>query len=289
MKMRIILMLLCLILISGFMSCKQKESFDKSKGKASQGILKKQKQKKKQQVQIINPKGMKVKSRFFPPLGYVRKEAGKSTFTNYLRDLPLKKHKSFVSYHDGTTKDPGNVYLAVVDMEIGEKNLQQCADAVMRLRGEYLYSQKKYNSIRFNFLKDGRPRYYKHYADKKRSYKSFRKYMDYVFEFANTRSLAKELKKVKKMSDILAGDVFIQTGNPYGHAVIVMDVAEHKVSQEKIFLLAQSFMPAQDIQILHNPMDKKKKINPWYKANIKGKLLITPQWVFKKTDLKRFK
>ncbi|MBN2610182.1 MAG: hypothetical protein JXB00_01355, partial [Bacteroidales bacterium] len=54
----------------------------------------------------------------------------------------------------------------------------------------------------------------------------------------------------------------------------------------KVFLLAQSYMPAQDIQILKNPNDK--SISPWYSLDFEGDL-ITPEWTFKKTDLKRFK
>lgn len=48
------------------------------------------------------------------------------------------------------------------------------------------------------------------------------------------------------------GDVFIKGGFP-GHAVMVVDIAVDESTQEKVFLLAQSYMPAQEIQILKNP------------------------------------
>jgi hypothetical protein len=48
-------------------------------------------------------------------------------------------------------------------------------------------------------------------------------------------------------------------------------------------MLAQSYMPAQDIQILKNPNDS--DISPWYSANFVDKLL-TPEWTFDTGDLK---
>lgn len=106
--------------------------------------------------------------------------------------------------------------------------------------------------------------------------------MDIIFAYAGTLSLEKELVFVN-ISDISIGDIFIQGGSP-GHAVIVVDMAIDEKG-DKIFLLAQSYMPAQDIHILKNPNDK--NISPWYRANIDMEL-ITPEWTFTKSDLKRF-
>ena len=78
---------------------------------------------------------------------------------------------------------------------------------------------------------------------------------------------------------------FIQKGNPYGHAVTVMDVAQKPETGEIIFMLSQSYMPAQDIHILKNSANK--DISPWYQLKASGKL-ITPQWTFDFSDLMRF-
>ena len=64
-----------------------------------------------------------------------------------------------------------------------------------------------------------------------------------------------------------------------------IDVSINKETNEKLFLLAQSYMPAQETQILKNPSDP--DISPWYNADFNGELIL-PEWVFKASDLKRF-
>ncbi len=54
----------------------------------------------------------------------------------------------------------------------------------------------------------------------------------------------------------------------------------------KIFMLAQSYMPAQDIHILINPNNK--KTSPWYSTQ-KLEQLITPEWTFTKDAIKWFR
>ena len=233
----------------------------------------------------INTEGKTVETRFKTPEHFKRVAADPGSFGYYLRNLALKPHGSSVKYHDGRTKTKVNVYIAVVDMKIGKRDLEQCADAVMRLRGEYLYQQKKYDAIHFNFLSDGKPRYYKNYAKGDYSYAKFKKYMNYIFAYANTASLRNELKKVDAIKNMKIGDVFIQKGRPYGHAVIVVDVAKHHTTGETIFLLAQSYMPAQETQILTNPNNR--QLSPWYKAEEGA--LHTPEWQFDASDLRRFR
>jgi len=250
--------------------------------------------------QLINPEGKTISERILTPVGFNRIEVNANSYGSYLRNLPLKEDGSKVKFYNGVIKPNFWVYAAVIDIDVGERNLQQCADAVMRLRGEYLYQNKKYDQIHFNFTNgfrvdysewmkgnrivvEGNKSYWKKQASPSNSYSSFRKYMDIIFAYAGTISLAKELKEVK-LQDIQIGDIFIQGGSP-GHAVIVVDLAADK-SGNKIFLLAQSYMPAQEIHILKNPNNK--NISPWYSINFDGDL-VTPEWTFKKTDLKRFR
>ncbi len=73
-----------------------------------------------------------------------------NSFTTYLRNLSLLPKGSKVLLYNGKEK-PIAAAFAVVDMEIGNRDLQQCADAVIRLRAEYLWKHKRYTDIKFNF------------------------------------------------------------------------------------------------------------------------------------------
>jgi hypothetical protein len=82
---------------------------------------------------------------------------------------------------------------------------------------------------------------------------------------------------------MVIGDIFIQGGFP-GHAVLVTDIATNPRTGEKVFLLSQSYMPAQDIHILKNLNDP--DLSPWYKLDFEDHL-HTPEWTFYTDDLKR--
>lgn len=225
------------------------------------------------------------KVKYIPcPENYDRIKHENYSYAEYLRNLDLKTENNIVYLYNGQKKGNQNAQFAIIKIDVGTQDLQQCADAVMRLRAEYLYSKKKYNEIHFNFLSDGKPRYYKNYINGDYSYKKYRRYMNYIFSYANTASLKNELKKVNDINDMKIGDVFIQKGNPYGHAITVMDIAINKKG-EKIFMLSQSYMPAQEIHILKNPYNS--KISPWFKIK-EAEKLYTPEWTFEWSDLKRF-
>ncbi|MBN2612346.1 MAG: DUF4846 domain-containing protein, partial [Bacteroidales bacterium] len=219
---------------------------------------------------LFNPEGSTITERFSPPAGFKRPDYDPGSFGYYLSNLSLKPHGYKVKLYNGIIKPRFWVYAAVVDMDIGNRDLQQCADAVMRLKGEYLFETKQFDKIHFNFTNGFRADYSKWMQGSRivvkgndvswvksalpsNTYSDFRKYMDVVFSYAGTLSLSKEMENIP-INTIKTGDVFIQGGSP-GHAVIVVDIA-YDSKNNKVFLLAQSYMPAQDIQILKNPNDK---------------------------------
>lgn len=250
---------------------------------------------------FIDPLGMTIQTRFLAPAGYARTEVPADSFAAYLRRLPLKPHGAVVKLFDDRVKPNSGVYVAVVDLPIGRRDLHQCADAVIRLRAEYHFAQERYDDIHFRFTSGflaeygrwrsgeritvrGNAARWEQTGRPSDSYQNFWRYLETVFAYAGTASLARELKIVSR-EDLDIGDVFIQPGHP-GHAVIVVDMAVSIEDGRKVFLLAQSYMPAQEIQVLANPDDA--DLSPWYEADF-GAVLRTPEWTFEVGDLKRFK
>lgn len=216
-----------------------------------------------------------------------------------MQQQKLKPNGTLVHYYDGREK-PNKVAAAVLDADVGNKDLQQCADAVMRLRAEYLWKTKQYELLHFNFT-SGFNADYKKWREgyrisvkgnsvswvkttkESQSYSSFRDYLTIVFSYAGTASLAKELKPVA-LKDLQIGDVFIKGGSP-GHAVIVVDMAVNKAGR-KVYMVAQSYMPAQDIHVLSNYNNT--LISPWYELDVNASAINTPEWTFEPTQLMRF-
>ena len=249
---------------------------------------------------VINTRGSTMATRFNAPPGYKRIPAPPNSYTSFLRNLSLHPDGYPVHYYDGEIKQNSGIYAAVLTYDAGTKDLQQCADAVMRIRAEYLFATNQTERIHFR-LTNGFVLDYSHWAQGYRlqtngqkvewvlaaapsaSYTSFRKYLDVVFAYAGTLSLSKELRPVA-YKDIQPGDVFIVGGSP-GHAITVMDVAVNAAGK-KIYMLSQSYMPAQEIQVLHNPANS--DISPWYELDADARRIITPQWEFSNNQLMRF-
>lgn len=239
-----------------------------------------------------------VVQRFSSPPGFARVTLDAGGFGAFLRALPLKRPGAAVHLYDGRRKEDQSVHLAVFDIDVGAGDLQQCADAVMRLRAEYLLASGRGDQICFRFT-SGDPAWWHRWREGYRpvvrgdvvswkktargdaSYPSFRRYLRSVFTYAGTASLQAELRPVTDPRAVMPGDVFIRGGFP-GHAVLVVDVAANPAGARRI-LLAQSYLPAQEIHLLKNP----RSPSAWYEAR-RGGPLVTPEWRFDYADLRRF-
>ncbi|UCC79892.1 MAG: DUF4846 domain-containing protein [Candidatus Zixiibacteriota bacterium] len=241
-------------------------------------------------------------SRIPPPEGYKRIEVEEGSFQEWLRNLPLKEGKPPIYLYNGEKKFFQLANYAVIDIDVGDQDLQQCADAVIRLRSEYFYSKGHYDSISFNFTSGHRFRYsdwlkgitpevknnevsWKQLSERENNREVFKEYLEILFTYAGSYSLSEELRKVPDINNMRIGDVFIEGGFP-GHAVIVVDIAESVKNKMKIFLLAQSYTPAQDMHIIKNPTSF--GLSPWFKLDFRKRLYML-EWVFGRDDLKRFK
>lgn len=209
------------------------------------------------------------------PGGYQRLKTSSGSFGEWLRNIPLKKSKTVYCW-DGALKRNQSVQFAVLDIPVGKTNLQQCADAVIRLRAEYLFSQKRFSEIVFI---DNAGKVYDWKGGSNRNL--FERYLEQVFGWCGSASLERQLVPLNDQQLIEPGDVFIKGGFP-GHAMLVVDVAVNS-DGERLFMLAQSYMPAQDIHIVNNPLEK--EISPWYPLS---DTITTPEWTFYRSQLRKW-
>lgn len=243
--------------------------------------------------------GDTVARRFGVERGWTRLVVAPSSFGSFLRGLPLRPGRGVVHLHDGRQKPNQEAHVAVVDLPIGRRDLEQCADAVMRLYADYVWGRGCADQLVFSLVNGDQMRYqrwrqgwrprpvgqtlaWSQSAAPADDVATFRRYLDTVYTYASTLSLGRDLQPVAQPEKVEIGDVFLKPGSP-GHAVLVVDVAVDERGARH-FLLAQSYMPAQEIHVLRGPGPSQ---SPWYPAAASGELR-TPEWRFEYRELHRF-
>lgn len=212
----------------------------------------------------------------------------------FLQHLPVID-KPIVDYR-GRAINYQQKHVGIIPFDVGTSDLQQCADALMRLRAEYLFQQKRFNEIGFHFVSGN----YYTWSDyckglrpvakgsgvkfivalpSEKTHESLRRYLDIVYSYASTISLSKELKTA---SDFEIGTIVIHAGSP-GHCFIIIDEAINK-SGEKVYKLAEGYTPAQSIYVLRNLNED--GINPWYP--LKKGIIETASYRFDDYKLGKF-
>jgi poly-gamma-glutamate synthesis protein (capsule biosynthesis protein) len=249
---------------------------------------------------FINEEGMNLESRINPPRDYIRVSSGEDELAYFIRNLPLKSSDSLLMLYNGQAKFNQNNYAAIFDLSIGDRDLQQCADSLLRIYAEYYWSVQAYDKIGFH-LTNGFYMEYSKWREGYRikvegndvswvksasyndSYEEFLRYLNMVFAYAGTLSLAAECETIST-EELLPGDLFLKGGSP-GHCVLVVDMATDPEGN-RCYLLAQGYMPAQDFHVLKNPLHPE---DPWYYASELNFPLQTPEYQFVDGSTARWK
>lgn len=228
-------------------------------------------------------------ARFAPPVGHSRVELPPRSFGAFLRELPLEPAGTRVVAHDGASiraaDDPG--VAAVVALDVGRADLQQCADSIVRLHAEWRWSEgardhsyaaaaslpmplARYVAGERVVAKGNALEWQPKARRRELDHALFREYLDTVFAWANTGSLARDARTVEP-SALRPGDFFVLPGAP-GHAVLVLDVARHPDGR-RAALLGQGFMPAQSFHVLRPSRD-----GAWFALDPAARGVKTPFW-----------
>ena len=244
--------------------------------------------------------GQQLAARFAPPPGCQRVAVAAGSWGEWLRGLPLRPAGTKARLYNGQLKDNQAVVAAVVDIDPGTKDLQQCADAVLRLRAEYLFSVNP-NKIHFH-LTTGYDAWFSDYVAgttfrvrgeevspapkpaEAPTHAALGRYLLPVFGYAGTLSLSREVQPVA-LAAAQPGDILVHGGRP-GHAVLVADVAQNPRTGQRYLLLAQSYMPAQNIHLLRNVAHP--ALGAWFAVPGPAEAEFdTPEWTFASTELGR--
>ncbi|MBK1897959.1 DUF4846 domain-containing protein [Chryseobacterium paridis] len=291
MIVKVIKKIVCIIALATILSCKN-DKIEKVKPGANESPASKT---------LININKNTTKERFSPPNGYEWIEGKPDSFGYFLENYTLKPYKSQILRYDGDPISTQNLHEAVFDIDTGDKDLQQCADAVIRLRAEYLFKTKKFNEIQFHFTNgdlvswndykngirafvNGNSVSFRKTASFDDSYQNFRNYLELIFNYAGTISLHKETQAVTKNTDLKTGDILITPGSP-GHVVFISGSCINREGK-KLFLLAEGFTPAQSIHLLSNPFDK--DLSPWYDLDVNASEIKTARYYFKPANFRSF-
>ncbi len=252
-------------------------------------------------VDLINKKGVTIKERVKIPKDYKRVEYKKGSFQEYLRNYKLKAFGSKIINYDGSEYFWQMGHIGVLDIPVPKNGLQQCADALIRIRSEYLWDNNRKSEIGFNFtsghycswikyaegyrpkIKGNKVSFHKT-ASKDHSKTNFYKYLNLIYTYSGTLSLYHELPKVNDVKNLKIGDMLIIGGSP-GHIVMICDEIVN-TNGEKLYLLFQGNTPAQSVHLVKNL--ENNTISPWYHLE-KGTVIPVSNYTFYDSKFVRFK
>ena len=96
---------------------------------------------------VIDESKSTIKTRFSPPKGFSWVIEQPASFGEFLNNFPLHPPNLPVRDYTGVPIEQQQHHIAILKIDVGEKDLQQCADAWIRLYAEYLWLNKKFDDI----------------------------------------------------------------------------------------------------------------------------------------------
>lgn len=250
---------------------------------------------------LINKKARTINTRIATPQGYTRISPAQATFSYYIHNYKLKPFKAQVINYDGNPYWYQAGHVGVLDVPVPSNGLQQCADALIRIRSEYLWNTNRKDEIGFKFTSghycswikyalgyrpkiNGNKVTFSKTAAVNHSKENFYKYLNLIYTYAGTYSLSQELIKVPDLENVQVGDMVVYPGFP-GHIMMVGDIAQNDKG-ERLFMFFQGNTPAQSVHMIKNTSHI--SINPWYSLDGKQSL-ETPLYTFDSFTWVRFK
>ena len=249
---------------------------------------------------LLNKDSLTIKSRVRAPKGYKRVFYKKGSFESYLRHYKLKPYGSKIINYDDTKYYWQQGHIGVLELPVPKNGLQQCADALIRIRSEYLWEKNRKEEIGFNFT-SGHYCSWKDYAAGYRpkingnkvtfsktaianhTKENFYNYLNLIYTYSGTLSLYNELSKVNSAKEIKIGDMLIRGGTP-GHIVMVCDEVINEEGN-KLYLLFQGNTPAQSVHLVKNLSNY--KLSPWYNLKLNTKIGVS-NYTFSISEYVRF-
>ena len=198
------------------------------------------------------------------------------SMAQFMRQLPVKKQNDKVKLYTGEDKEVQDSNIAILNMRLDDRSLQQRASSIMRLYSEYFWMNQEFDKISYK-IADGFTMEYQKWIEGNRvsvngnqaswytdgatgdSYQSLCSYLDYYFGYSGMESLI-NASAPASVNNLQVGDFFVDKDKQY--AAMVVDVAENE-DGNKCFLLASGGTPGQDIEILKNPAHTTNG-DPWY-------------------------
>lgn len=240
--------------------------------------------------------------RFAPPPGFARIPVEPGSFAAFLRTLPVRTDRlTVLDYRSRPLVRPA---AAIVYLDVGETDSQQCADTALRLYAEWRWSRGLGPDTSFHFTSGDRVRFADWVAGERvvavgrgiarhagarraATHASFRSWLNLVFRYAGTQSLRLDTAPVPETHVLEAGDVFVEPGSP-GHAVVLLDIAVAPDGR-RVALVGQGYMPAEEMHVLGaGPPATLEGV--WFVLPGPGGQLATPSWrAFARAAARRFR